>query len=75
MNKLGSKTPPAGMREAVGLAWQLGYAIALPIVGFVLVGKLADQVFDTAPWFLFLGLIVSMPVSFLILYRKLKKFL
>ncbi|MBI4134194.1 MAG: AtpZ/AtpI family protein [Candidatus Terrybacteria bacterium] len=74
MNKLESKTP-AGMREAVGLAWQLGYATALPIVGFVLVGKLADQLFDTAPWLLFSGLIVSLPVTFLILYRKVKKFL
>lgn len=74
MKEFGSRTS-AGVREAVGLAWELGYAIALPIVGFVLAGKFADQFFDTAPWLLFSGLIVSLPASFLVLYRKVKKFL
>ena len=54
------------------LAWELGYTIAIPIVLFALLGRLADKYFDTSPWLLLAGVILSVVMSSFLVYRKVR---
>lgn len=54
---------------AINLAWQ----IALPLFVFVLVGRYIDGLTHTAPLFFFIGLLLSIIVSSLLLIRVVKK--
>lgn len=56
--------------SAVGLAWQLGYTIAIPIVIFALAGRYLDKKLGTAPWLLLLGILVSIAISSWAVYKK-----
>ena len=49
--------------SAVALAWQLGYTITVPIVLFALGGRFLDRRFDTTPWFLLAGILISIVIS------------
>jgi ATP synthase protein I len=60
------------MWQALGLAWELGYTIAIPLVIFALAGRLADKWLGTAPWLLIVGIILSIYISTLLVYRKTK---
>ncbi|MBI3115334.1 MAG: AtpZ/AtpI family protein [Candidatus Kerfeldbacteria bacterium] len=55
---------------AVSFAWQLGYTVAIPLVLLTLGGRLLDQRFDTHPWFLITGVVLSIVVSTIALIRK-----
>ena len=57
------------------LAWSLGFRIALPLIVLALAGRLADQTFETSPLFLFTGIILSIVVSTVMVYREARKFL
>ena len=63
------------MKSPYALALELGYNIAIPIVVLLLAGRLADNYFDTSPWLLIAGLLLSLPVVGLTVYRKVKPFL
>lgn len=52
------------------LALELGYMVAIPIVAFALVGRLIDKKLDSSPWFLLLGIIISIVVSTYWIYKK-----
>ena len=52
------------------LAWSLGYRIAIPLVGFALVGRFVDKSFGTSPWFLLLGVALSILISSFLIYKK-----
>ena len=56
--------------SALGLAWQLGYTIAVPIVVFALVGRFLDKKLGTSPWLLLAGILVSIAVSSWAVYKK-----
>lgn len=56
--------------SAWGLATELGYTIAIPIVVFALAGRFADNYFDTSPWLLLTGILLSIFTSSFIIYRK-----
>lgn len=56
-------------------AWELGYTIAVPIVGLALLGRWADKSFDTAPWLLITGIALSVFISSFLVYRKVSKVL
>ena len=56
--------------SAVGLAWELGYTIAVPIVVFALLGRYLDKKLGTAPWLLLLGILISIAVSSWAVYKK-----
>ena len=68
-NKPAEQTP----WSLLGFAWQLGYSLAIPIVFFVLVGRLLDKKFGTAPWLLLTGVILSLFSSTLTVYLKATK--
>lgn len=59
--------------KAWALAGELGYTIAIPIVILALVGRLADKYFNTAPWLILVGILISIFVSSWLIYRKMKE--
>lgn len=61
--------------SALSLAFELGYTIAIPLVVFALVGRLIDKRFDTSPWFLLTGIIISIIISTWAVYIKTMKIL
>ncbi|MBI2474745.1 MAG: AtpZ/AtpI family protein [Candidatus Taylorbacteria bacterium] len=56
--------------KAWALAGELGYTIAIPIVVFALLGRLADKSWGTGPWLLLLGIVMSILISTWLVYRK-----
>ena len=54
----------------VGLAWEMGYLIAVPLVGSALLGRYLDRTFATAPLFLILGIIIAIVLSTVLVARK-----
>jgi len=56
--------------SAVGLAWELGYSIAVPIVVFALLGRFLDKKLGTAPWILLAGILISIAASSWLVYKK-----
>ena len=59
---------------AVSFAWQLGFLIAVPIGGFLLLGYWADGIFHTGPLLLFIGMIVGLSVTVYEVYHSLAPF-
>lgn len=56
--------------QALGLAWELGYTIAIPLVLFALAGRWADRVLDTKPWMFLGGVVIAIVSTSLLLVRK-----
>ena len=56
--------------SAVGLAWELGYTIAVPLVALALAGRYLDKKLDTSPWLLLIGILVSIALSSWLVYKK-----
>lgn len=52
------------------LAFELGYMVAIPIVVLALLGRLIDKKLDSSPWFLLLGIVISIIVSTYWVYKK-----
>ncbi|MFA5128649.1 MAG: AtpZ/AtpI family protein [Patescibacteria group bacterium] len=60
---------------ALSLAWQLGYSIAVPLVLLALLGRILDKRFDTSPWLLLAGVLLSLVISTFAVYFKTIKIL
>lgn len=56
--------------SALGLAWELGYTIAVPLVILALGGRYLDKKLGTAPWLLLAGILISIVVSSWAVYKK-----
>lgn len=56
--------------SALGLAWELGYTIAVPFVALALLGRYLDKKLGTSPWILLVGILVSIAVSSWAVYKK-----
>lgn len=54
----------------LGIAWEMGYLIALPLIGGALLGRFLDQYLGTSPLFLILGIIVAIVLSTVLVARK-----
>ena len=65
--------PPKNYKTfyALSIAWQLGFLIAFPIVGFLFLGLLIDNYFKTKPLFLILGTSVGILITFYEVYHIL----
>lgn len=61
--------------SALSIALQFGYTIAVPIVILALVGRLLDKRFDTSPWMLIGGILLSIAISSVALVMKFTKIL
>ena len=64
-----------GFWKALGMAWELGYIIAIPIVILGLGGRMLDKRLDTSPWLFLVGVIVSIVLTSFGLVWKFKKLL
>jgi ATP synthase protein I len=59
--------------EGIGLANDLGYAIAIPIAGGALIGSFLDNKFKTTPIFTLSLLTLGIILSFVNIYKIVKK--
>lgn len=57
--------------STVGIAWELGYMIAIPLVALTLGGRFLDKKLDTAPLLLLVGVVLSIIFSTYAIYRKM----
>ncbi|MDP2789520.1 MAG: AtpZ/AtpI family protein [bacterium] len=64
-----------GFWQALGMAWELGYIIAIPIVILGLGGRFLDKRFDTSPWLFLAGVLLSIVLTSFGLVWKFKKLL
>ncbi|RJO59422.1 AtpZ/AtpI family protein [Candidatus Parcubacteria bacterium] len=69
------KNGKTGFWQALSLAWEFGYVIAIPIVIFALLGRILDKKFGTSPWLLLAGILISILISSFGLIAKFKKML
>ena len=56
--------------SALGLAWELGYTIAVPLVALALLGRFLDKKLGTSPWLLLFGILLSIAASSWLVYKK-----
>ncbi len=61
--------------QALNIAWELGYTIAIPLVLLALAGRWADGFFHTSPWLLLAGMVLAIVSSSILLIRKFSKLL
>lgn len=54
-------------------AWDLGYTLALSLVGGVLLGHWLDGRLDTGPWLLVVGLVLGITLSSFAVVRQLNR--
>jgi len=57
----------------VSFAFDLGFSIAIPLVVFAVLGRLADKHWDISPLGLLSGLLLSVVISCFLVYRQVKK--
>ena len=69
----GRKKEYSGVFSALSLAFELGYIITIPIVGFALGGRLLDRKLDTSPLFILLGISISIILTSYLVHRKIAK--
>jgi F0F1-type ATP synthase assembly protein I len=59
--------------QALSMAWELGYVIAIPLVALALLGRYLDNKLNTSPWLLLTGIILSIVISSIGLVWKFNK--
>jgi F0F1-type ATP synthase assembly protein I len=67
------KNKPDSSWSSLGLAWELGYMIAIPLILFALAGRFIDKKLGTSPFLLLLGILLSIGVTSWMVYRKTKE--
>lgn len=65
-------TPQSPFWAAIGLAWQLGYTVAVPLVLLALGGRFLDRKFGTTPWLLLVGITLALIASGIGVARKVR---
>ncbi len=55
------------------LAMELGYTIAIPIILLALLGRLIDKNINSSPWFLLMGIFISILLTSWLIYKKVLK--
>lgn len=58
------------LMQALSLAWQMGYLLAIPLVTLALAGRLLDKRLDTSPLFLLIGIGLSIVTSSILVAKK-----
>lgn len=58
------------MWKMLALAWELGYVIAVPLVGFAIGGVVLDRAFQSKPLFFLIGILLAIIISTCIVCKK-----
>lgn len=58
------------LMQALSLAWQMGYLLAIPLIALALAGRLLDKKWDTSPLFLLIGIGLSIIISSILVAKK-----
>lgn len=61
--------------RVLSFAWELGYMIVIPLVAGAMAGWYADTLLHTRPFLFLTGVVVSLVVTTIIVYRKTKSVL
>ncbi|KKO02841.1 hypothetical protein LCGC14_0102910 [marine sediment metagenome] len=61
--------------KTLSLAWELGYIIVIPLVILAAGGRFLDNKYDTSPIFLMSGILLSILVSGILVFKKAKRIL
>lgn len=61
--------------ELIAFAYEVGSAIAVPLIIFVLIGRTLDKHYSTGHLYLICGLVLSLASTGFIIYKKVKKFI
>lgn len=61
--------------QLISFAYDVGFAIIIPLVILALGGKFLDQRMGTSPLFLITGILLSLVSTTIIIYKKIKPFL
>ncbi len=57
----------------VGIAWEMGYMIAIPLVGFALLGRFVDKKMQTSPLFLLISIGLAIMISTILVIKKTRE--
>lgn len=61
--------------QTLSLSWELGYMIAIPLVILAIGGRFLDNKYDTSPIFLISGILLSILVSGILVFKRAKRIL
>ena len=61
--------------SVLGIAWNVGYMIAIPIIFYTVAGVYIDRTFGTSPLFIVIALILSVVTSMFIILKKFNSYL
>ncbi|MBU4453354.1 AtpZ/AtpI family protein [Patescibacteria group bacterium] len=64
------KSKNQGLWQAMSLAGQLGYTITIPLVVLALVGRFLDKKYNSSPWFLLGGILLSLAITSIWITKK-----
>lgn len=72
---MGNESPKKGVSpaEAMGIVWDLLFAIAIPTTLLALLGRWLDRRYNTSPLFLAIGLLLALAAAGLVVVRKGKR--
>ena len=56
--------------EAIGFVWDVFFSVSIPTVVFALIGRWLDMTWHTSPYATIAGLLLSLVVSGLLIWRK-----
>lgn len=59
--------------KLIGIAMEMGYLIAVPLVGLALLGAFLDKAFNTKPLLLLFSILFAIIISSVLVYRKTKE--
>ena len=57
--------------SVLGIAWELGYIIAIPLVVLTIGGKILDEKLGTSPLLLLVGVVLAIVLSTYAIYKKM----
>lgn len=72
---MGNESPKNAVSpaEAMGIVWEILFAIAIPTTLFALLGRWLDARYGTSPLFLAIGLLLALAAAGLVVVRKGKR--
>lgn len=70
-----SKKQKSVLWQSISIAMQLGYVIAIPLVVLAIGGRILDKHYNSSPIFLLTGVVLSLIVSSILAFIKIKNIL